>query len=78
MKVVKEGTQRDRRSNQMRIDIPVKGSRATVKFEDVSDVNYRLTINSNSGRFVEVDGDGNGVVSVILTKADIKRLAKAS
>ena len=62
----------------MWFDIPVKGSRATVKFEDVSDVNYRLTINSNSGRFVEVDGDGNGVVSVILTKADIKRLAKAS
>jgi len=62
----------------MWFDIPVKGSRATVKFEDVSDVNYRLTINSNSGRFVEVDEDGNSVVSVILTKADIKRLAKAS
>ena len=62
----------------MWFDIPVKGSLATVKFEDVSDVNYRLTINSNSGRFVEVDEDGNSVVSVILTKADIKRLAKAS
>jgi hypothetical protein len=62
----------------MWFDIPVKGSRATVKFEDVSDVNYRLTINSNSGRFVEVDEDGNSMVSVILTKADIKRLAKAS
>ena len=62
----------------MWFDIPVKGSRSTVKFEDVSDVNYRLTINSNSGRFVEVDEDGNSVVSVILTKADIKRLAKAS
>ena len=62
----------------MWFDIPVKGSRAPVKFEDVSDVTYRLTINSNSGRFVESDGDGNGVVSVILTKADIKRLAKAS
>ena len=62
----------------MWFDIPVKGSRATVKFEDVSDVNYRLTINSNSGRFVEVDEDGNSVVSVIITKADVKRLAKAS
>jgi len=62
----------------MWFDIPVKGSRATVKFEDVSDVNYRLTINSNSGRFVEVDEEGNSIVSVILTKADIKRLAKAS
>ena len=62
----------------MRIDIPVKGSRTTVQFEDVSDINYRLTIYSNSGRFVEVDGEGNSVVSVILTKADIKRLAKAS
>jgi len=78
MKVVKEGTQRERRSNNMWFDIPVKGSRATVKFEDVSDVNYRLTINSNSGRFVEVDEEGNSIVSVILTKADIKRLAKAS
>jgi len=62
----------------MRIDIPVKGSRTTVQFEDVNDTNYRLTINSHSGRFVEIDGDGNGIVSVILTKADIKRLAKAS
>jgi len=62
----------------MWFDIPVKGSRATVKFEDVSDVNYRLTINSNSGRFVEIDEDGNSVVSVIITKADVKRLAKAS
>ena len=62
----------------MWFDIPVKGSRATVKFEDVSDVNYRLTINSNSGRFVEVDEDGNSVVSVIITKADVNRLAKAS
>ena len=62
----------------MWFDIPVKGSRSTVKFEDVSDVNYRLTIYSNSGRFVEVDEDGNSMVSVILTKADIKRLAKAS
>jgi len=62
----------------MRIDIPVKGSRTTVKFEDVSVADYRLTLNSHSGRFVEIDGDGNGVVSVILTKADIKRLAKAS
>ena len=78
MKVVKEDTQRERRSNNMWFDIPVKGSRSTVKFEDVSDVNYRLTINSNSGRFVEVDEDGNSMVSVILTKADIKRLAKAS
>jgi hypothetical protein len=78
MKVVKEGTQRERRSDNMRIDIPVKGSRSTVEFEDVSVADYRLTINSHSGRFVEVDGDGNGVVSVILTKADIKRLAKAS
>jgi hypothetical protein len=78
MKLVKEGTQRERRSNNMWFDIPVKGSRSTVKFEDVSDVNYRLTINSNSGRFVEVDEDGNSVVSVIITKADVKRLAKAS
>ena len=62
----------------MRIDIPVKGSRTTLEFEDVNDVNYRLTINSHSGRFVEADAEGNGVVSVILTKADIKRLAKAS
>ena len=62
----------------MWFDIPVKGSRSTVKFEDVSDVNYRLTINSNSGRFVEIDEDGNSVVSVIITKADVKRLAKAS
>ena len=62
----------------MWFDIPVKGSRSTVKFEDVSDVNYRLTINSNGGRFVEIDEDGNSVVSVIITKADIKRLAKAS
>ena len=68
----------------MWFDIPVKGSRTTVKFEDVNDVNYRLTINSNSGRdayrlgFVEIDEDGNSVVSVIITKADVKRLAKAS
>ena len=78
MKVVKEGTQRERRSNNMRINIPVKGSRTTIQFEDVNDTNYRLTINSRSGRFVEQDAEGNGVVSVIITKADIKRLAKAS
>ena len=80
MKVVKEATQRERRSNNMWFDIPVKGSRTTVKFEDVNDTNYRLTINSNSGviDLWKVDEEGNSVVSVIITKADIKRLAKAS
>ena len=80
MKVVKEGTQSKRRSNNMWFDIPVKGSRTTVKFEDVNDTNYRLTINSNSGviDLWKVDEEGNSVVSVIITKADIKRLAKAS
>jgi len=62
----------------MRIDIPVNGSRTTLEFEDVNDVHYRLTINSHSGRFVEKDKDGNGVVSVVIKKSDIKRLAKAS
>jgi len=62
----------------MRIHIPVQGSRTTVEFEDVTDTLYRLTINSHSGRFVEVDKDGNGVVSVVLNKEDVKRLAKAS
>ena len=64
----------------MWFDIPVKGSRTTVKFEDVNDTNYRLTINSNSGviDLWKVDEEGNGVVSVIITKEDIKRLAKAS
>ena len=80
MKVVKEATQRERRSINMWFDIPVKGSRTTVKFEDVNDTNYRLTINSNSGviDLWKVDEEGNSVVSVIITKADIKRLAKAS
>ena len=80
MKVVKEATQRERRINNMWFDIPVKGSRTTVKFEDVNDTNYRLTINSNSGviDLWKVDEEGNSVVSVIITKADIKRLAKAS
>ena len=62
----------------MRINIPVTGSRTTLEFEDVTDVLYRLTINSHSGEFVERDKDGNGVVSVVITKQDIKRLAKAS
>ena len=62
----------------MRIHIPVQGSRTTIEFEDVTDTLYRLTINSHSGRFVEVDKDGNGVVSIVLNKEDVKRLAKAS
>jgi len=62
----------------MKINIPTQSGRTTVEFEDVTDTLYRLTINSHSGRFSEVDKDGNGVVSIILTKQDIKRLAKAS
>jgi len=62
----------------MRINIPVSGGRTTLEFEDVSDELYRLTINSHSGRFVEQDIDGNGVVSVVINKQDLKRLAKAS
>ena len=62
----------------MKINIPVSGGRTTLDFEDVTDELYRLTINSHSGRFVENDKDGNGIVSIVIKKEDIKRLAKAS
>ena len=55
----------------MRKDIPVHGA-TTLEITDANDKQYRLTIKSNSGRFCEIDENGNGVVSVIIDKKDIE------
>ena len=57
----------------MRKNIPVNGS-TTLEIADVSDTQYRLTIKSNSGRFIEIDENGSGVVSVVINKKDIGEL----
>jgi hypothetical protein len=63
----------------MKIQIPVEGSRTVVEFEDINDDLYKLVLKSNGGnKFLDTDTDGNPVVSVVLAKADVKRLAKAS
>jgi len=57
----------------MRKNIPVNGS-TTLEIADVSDTQYSLTIKSNSGRFIEIDENGSGVVSVVINKKDIGEL----
>jgi len=57
----------------VRKNIPVNGS-TTLEIADVSDTQYRLTIKSNSGRFIEIDENGSGVVSVVINKKDIGEL----
>ena len=57
----------------MRKNIPVNGS-TTLEIADVSDTQYILTIKSNSGRFIEIDENGSGVVSVVINKKDIGEL----
>ena len=57
----------------MKRNIPVNG-RMTLEITDISDTQYRLTIKSNSGRFIEIDENGSGVVSVVINKKDIGEL----
>ena len=62
---------KERSELTVRKNIPVNGS-TTLEIADVSDTQYRLTIKSNSGRFIEIDENGSGVVSVVINKKDIK------